>query len=183
MKWRCKELIISVFYFGNIIKKYNNICFLNKKRKEWSLVKLELDVKEIIKIIENHLYSYLWIDKKIIEIKNKYSLDERDVNSWIKSKGRITRITEIQALANIETSEEMEKELKWYYMIKKVLRIYETKDEQEKINYIKFKYFEKCSTTKIEMKMAISRPTQARIKADIIYYLAMFAVKEKLINI
>jgi len=28
------------------------------------------------------------------------------------------------------------------------------------------------------MKIAISRPTQERIKSDIIYYLALFAVKE-----
>ena len=66
-------------------------------------------------------------------------------------------------------------------MIDRVLKYYEA-NEQEKYLYIKYRYFEKCSTTKIERKMAISRPTQARIKTEIIYYIALHSVKEKLLK-
>ena len=66
-------------------------------------------------------------------------------------------------------------------LIKKIIKHYEEK-EPEKFLYIKLKYFDKCSTTKIEMKMAICRATQSKIKTDIVYYIALFAVKENLIQ-
>ena len=139
--------------------------------------------EKLIKLIESYLYSYLWIDKKVLEIKRKYLIDDKDINSWIKSKGKICRTTENIALKNIQIECEIETEIKWHYIIKKVLENYELKKEKEKINYIKYKYFERCSASKIEIEMSISRPTQSRMKRDIVYCIALFAVKENLINI
>ena len=139
--------------------------------------------EKIIKLVESYLYSYLWIDKKILEIKRKYLIDDNDINNWIKSKGKISRTTEKLTIKKIQIEHEIEIEMKWHYIIKKVLKKYELGEEKEKINYIKYKYFEKSSTTKIEIEMSISRPTQSRIKTDIIYCIALFAVKENLINI
>ena len=139
--------------------------------------------EKIIKLVESYLYSYLWIDKKVLEIKRKYLIDDKDINSWIKSKGKICRTTENIALKNIQIECEIETEIKWHYIIKKVLDNYESQEEKEKINCIKYKYFERCSTSKIEIEMSISRPTQSRMKRDIVYCIALFAVKENLINI
>ena len=66
-------------------------------------------------------------------------------------------------------------------MIDRILKYYE-ENEQEKYWYIKYRYFQKCYTTKIEMKMAICRATQARLKSEIVYYIALYAVKENLIK-
>lgn len=45
--------------------------------------------EKIIRLIESYLYSYFWIYKKVLEIKGKYLIDDKDINSWIKSKVNI----------------------------------------------------------------------------------------------
>ena len=136
---------------------------------------------KIIHIVEEHLYSYCSIDMEIRDIKLKYSISDKDINSWIKSKGNVSKGTEIMALKNIEMEEKIKNKIRWKFLIERVLKYYEA-NEQEKYLYIKYRYFEKCSTTKIERKMAICRATQARIKSDIVYYIALYAVKDKLIK-
>lgn len=137
---------------------------------------------KIIHIVEEHLYSYCYIDLQICFIKEKYSVTDKDINSWLKSKGRISKSTEVLALKEIEMEKELENKIRWHYLITKVIEYYK-KNEPEKFLFIKLKYFEKCSTTKIEMKMALCRATQSRIRTDIVYYIAMFAVKEDILNI
>ena len=136
---------------------------------------------KIIHIVEEHLYSYYSIEMEIREIRQKYSISDKDINSWIKSKGKVSKGTEIMALKNIEMEEKIKNKIRWKFLIERVLKYYEA-NEQEKYLYIKYRYFEKCSTTKIERKMAICRATQARIKSDIVYYIALYAVKDKLIK-
>ena len=137
---------------------------------------------KIIHIIEEYLYSYYSVDIEIRDIKEKYSINDKDINSWIKSKGKITRSTEVTAIRNICIEDRIQQRIKWYYLIKDIINDYKV-NEPEKYLFIKLKYFDKCSTSKIEMKMAICRATQAKLKTDIIYYIALFAVKENLIKI
>lgn len=135
----------------------------------------------IIHIVEEHLYGYCLVDMEIRDIKQKYSISDKDINSWIKSKGKINRGVEIMALKNIEMEEKIRNKIQWKLLIDRILKYYE-ENEQEKYWYIKYRYFQKCSTTKIEMKMAICRATQARLKSEIVYYIALYAVKEDLIK-
>ena len=136
---------------------------------------------KIIHIVEEHLYGYCLVDMEIRDIKQKYSISDKDINSWIKSKGKINRSVEIMALKNIEMEEKIKYKIQWKLLIDRILKYYE-ENEQEKYWYIKYRYFQKCSTTKIEMKMAICRATQARLKSEIVYYIALYAVKENLIK-
>ena len=136
---------------------------------------------KIIHIVEEHLYTYYSTDMEIREIKEKYSITDKDINSRIKSQGKINRGVEIMALKNIEMQEEIYNKIQWKLLIGKILEYYK-KNEPDKYLYIKLRYFDKCSTTKIETKMAICRATQARLKSDIVYYIALFAVKENLIK-
>ena len=136
---------------------------------------------KIIHIVEEHLYTYYSTDIEIRDIKEKYSITDKDINSWIKSKGKINRGVEIMALKNIEMQDEINNKIQWKLLIDKILEYYK-KNEPDKYLYIKLRYFDKCSTTKIETKMAICRATQARLKSDIVYYIALFAVKEDLIK-
>lgn len=136
---------------------------------------------KIIHIVEEHLYTYYSIDYEIRNIKEKYSVTDKDINSWIKSKGKINRGVEIMALKNIEMENEISNKIKWKLLIDKILEYYKN-NEPDKYLYIKLRYFDKCSTTKIETKMAICRATQARLKSDIVYYIALYAVKEDLIK-
>jgi len=136
---------------------------------------------KIIHIVEEHLYGYCLVDMEIRDIKQKYSISDKDINSWIKSKGKINRGVEIMALKNIEMEEKIRYKIQWKLLIDRILKYYE-ENEQEKYWNIKYRYFQKCSTTKIEMKMAICRATQARLKSEIVYYIALYAVKENLIK-
>ena len=136
---------------------------------------------KIIHIVEEHLYTYYSTDIEIRDIKEKYSITDIDINSCIKSKGKINRGVEIMALKNIEMQVEINNKIQWKLLIDKILEYYK-KNEPDKYLYIKLRYLDKCSTTKIENKMAICRATQARLKSDIVYYIALFAVKEDLIK-
>ncbi len=136
----------------------------------------------IIHIVEEHLYSYYSIEHEIRKIMEKYSVNDKDINSWIKSKGKINRSTESIAIKNIEIENEIVKKIEWHYLIEKILKYYEN-DEPDKYLFIKLRYFDKCSTTKIEMKMAICRATQSKIKTDIVYNIAMYAVSNNLIKL
>ncbi len=136
---------------------------------------------KIIHIVEEHLYSYCLVDIEIRDIKEKYSISDKDINSWIKSKGKINRGVESMALKEIEMNEKIRNKIQWKQLIDRILKYYK-ENEQEKYWYIKHRYFERCSTTKIEMKMAICRATQARLKSEIVYYIALYAVKEDLIK-
>ena len=139
--------------------------------------------KDIIEIVESHLFSYMCVEKEIQSIKDKYNIDEKDINSWIKSKGKVSRATETLAIKNIQLENEIECKIKWHFIIENILRKYEDRNEQSKLKYIDYKYFNKFSLTKIELQMAISRPALSRIKYDVIYYIALYAVKEKLIEL
>lgn len=139
--------------------------------------------KDIIEIVESHLFSYLSVEKEIETIKDKYNIDEKDINSWIRSKGKISRSTETLAIKNIQLENEIECKIKWHFIIENILRKYEERNEQSKLKYINYKYFNKFSLTKIEIQMAISRPALSRIKYDVIYYIALYAVEENLIKL
>ena len=47
--------------------------------------------KDVYDEIQEHLYSYLYVDRQIAEIKEKYQTNTSDINYWIKSKGKINR--------------------------------------------------------------------------------------------
>lgn len=74
---------------------------------------------KIIHIVEEHLYTYYSIEIQIRDIKEKYSMTDKDINSWIKSKGRVSKSTEIQAIKNIEMEQEIMEKIKWHNLIKK----------------------------------------------------------------
>ena len=72
--------------------------------------------------------------------------------------------------------------LKWKDVIEKVMNIYKEK-YPERYLFINLKYQNKYSITKIEMKSCLSKSTQARLKKEIIYYIAILAYKRGLIKI
>ena len=90
---------------------------------------------KIIHIVEEHLYTYYSTDMEIREIKEKYSITDKDINSWIKSQGKINRGVEIMALKNIEMQEEIYNKIQWKLLIGKILEYYK-KNEPDKYLYI-----------------------------------------------
>lgn len=139
--------------------------------------------KKVMNDIEEYLYIYPNFEQKIEDIKRESEIViKRDVNSWIKSKGKINNSVECQALLELMTEEKINKCLKWKAVIDKVMKIF-NKYYPERYLYINLKYKDKCTITKIEMKSCMSKSTQSRIKQEILYYIAIFAFKENLIKL
>ena len=79
---------------------------------------------KIIHIVEKHIYTYYSTDIEIRDIKEKYSITDKDINSWIKSKGKINRGVEIMALKNIEMQDEINNKMQWKLLIDKICLIF-----------------------------------------------------------
>ena len=139
--------------------------------------------KDVYDEIQEHLYSYLYVDKQIAEIKEKYQTNTSDINYWIKSKGKINRTVENKAIANIEMYEEIEQELQWYEIISRMLDIYKENKQEQKIRYIELRYFQNKSDDRIKQIMYIGRNTQIRIRYEILDYILLKAVEQHLIKI
>lgn len=138
--------------------------------------------KKNMNIIEEYLYIYPNFEKKIEEIKEESErVTSSDVNSWIKSKGKINKSVEYKAVLELILEEKINYCLKWKRLIEKIMKMLK-KNYPEIYLYIDLKYQSKCSITKIQMKSCLSKSTQARMKKEILYYIAIFAYKENLIK-
>lgn len=138
--------------------------------------------KKNISIIEDYLYIYPNFDEKVKEIRQESEmLTSKDINSWIKSKGKISNSVECQAILEIITEEKVNKCLKWKKIIESVMKTFK-EHYPERYLYVSLKYKDKCSIPKIQMKTCLSKSTQLRMKKEILYYIAIFAYKENLIK-
>lgn len=138
--------------------------------------------KKNISIIEDYLYIYPNFDEKVKEIRKESEMvTSKDINSWIKSKGKISNSVECQAILEIITEEKVNKCLKWKKIIESVMKIFK-EHYPERYLYVSLKYKDKCSIPKIQMKTCLSKSTQLRMKKEILYYIAIFAYKENLIK-
>lgn len=138
--------------------------------------------KKNIDIIEEYLYIYPNFDRKIEEIREESErVTSSDINSYIKSKGKINRSVEYQAILELIIEEKINYCLKWKKLIDSIMEVFK-ESYPEIYVYINLKYQRKYSITKIQMKTCLTRSTQSRIKKEILYYIAIFAYKENLIK-
>lgn len=136
--------------------------------------------KEIEAIVEHYIYCYNSIDNEISDLQNGVSIPKRDANSWIKSKGKINRGVEIEAIKNISIEEKVKRYLIWKKIIYNVITDCQ-KNESDKYLFIKLRYFQKRTLSDIEEIMAIHKNTLNKIRMEFVYLIALYAVKEKLI--
>lgn len=139
--------------------------------------------KKVFETVEHYLYSYLSLDQEIAEMREeKNTANKRDDNSWIRAKGRVNKAVENQAIHNIKIDEKINKYLRWKAIIEDALKEFK-ENEPEKEYYIRLRYFKKYNTFQIESEMCLCRSAQIKIRLDIVYYLALFSVKEGLVKI
>lgn len=128
-----------------------------------------------IRKIEYYLYNYYLIDYRIESLKsNNEDYDYKQTYyKWIKSK---SSSVEDEAIRNIENERRILKMKKWKKLIEIVLEHY-LKTDTLKYNYIKLKYFDRYSDSKIEEKLNIKE--SKNIKAEILRYIYLVAIKIK----
>lgn len=133
--------------------------------------------------IEERIKEYFDIEEELIEIKDKFnSGNKRDVNTFIKSKGNISKGVENEAIHNILIEQELSELLEWAEFLEKIIAYYE-QFEFEKYQYMKHRYENHYNEVKIERKMSLSHATQYRIRKSIFREILLCAVENNLINI
>ncbi len=112
---------------------------------------------------------------------SKETQSNRDINSFIKSKNKINRTTEIQAVKNISIDKKIEEYRKWQKLIQDELKELKIKDNDVyKIVFFKFTGY---SFDKIKDELYLGERTIINLYNDFIIEITLLAIKNGLIHI
>ena len=139
-------------------------------------------VKKILSYVKLKVKEYPKIDSIIEGLElSKETQSNRDINSFIKSKNKINRTTEIQAVKNISIDKKIEEYRKWQKLIQDELKELKIKDNDVyKIVFFKFTGY---SFDKIKDELYLGERTVINLYNDFIIEITLLAIKNGLINI
>ena len=139
-------------------------------------------VKKILSYIKLKVKEYPKIDSIIEGLElSKETQSNRDINSFIKSKNKINRTTEIQAVKNISIDKKIEEYRKWQKLIQDELKELKIKDNDVyKIVFFKFTGY---SFDKIKDELYLGERTVINLYNDFIIEITLLAIKNGLIHI
>ena len=104
-----------------------------------------------------------------------------DANSFIRSKNKINRTVETQAIKNINIDKKIEEYKKWQSLIKKELDLIKNTDS-DTYNIVNSR-FSGATFEKIENELFIGDRTVKRLYNDFIIEISFLAIKNGLIHI
>lgn len=139
-------------------------------------------VKKILSYVKLKVKEYPKIDSIIEGLElSKETQSNRDINSFIKSKNKINRTTEIQAVKNISIDKKIEEYRKWQKLIQDELKELKIKDNDVyKIVFFKFTGY---SFDKIRDELYLGERTVINLYNDFIIEITLLAIKNGLIHI
>lgn len=139
-------------------------------------------VKKILSYVKLKVKEYPKIDSIIEGLElSKETQSNRDINSFIKSKNKINRTTEIQAVKNISIDKKIEEYRKWQKLIQNELKELKIKDNDVyKIVFFKFTGY---SFDKIKDELYLGERTVINLYNDFIIEITLLAIKNGLIHI
>ena len=139
-------------------------------------------VKKILSYVKLKVKEYPKIDSIIEGLElSKETQSNRDINSFIKSKNKINRTTEIQAVKNISIDKKIEEYRKWRKLIQDELKELKIKDNDVyKIVFFKFTGY---SFDKIKDELYLGERTVINLYNDFIIEITLLAIKNGLIHI
>ena len=139
-------------------------------------------VKKILSYVKIKVKEYPKIDSIIEGLElSKETQSNRDINSFIKSKNKINRTTEIQAVKNISIDKKIEEYRKWQKLIQDELKELKIKDNDVyKIVFFKFTGY---SFDKIKDELYLGERTVINLYNDFIIEITLLAIKNGLIHI
>ncbi len=139
-------------------------------------------VKKILSYVKLKVKEYPKIDSIIEGLElSKETQSNRDINSFIKSKNKINRTTEIQAVKNINIDKKIEEYRKWQKLIQDELKELKIKDNDVyKIVFFKFTGY---SFDKIKDELYLGERTVINLYNDFIIEITLLAIKNGLIHI
>lgn len=139
-------------------------------------------VKKILSYVKLKVKEYPKIDSIVEGLElSKETQSNRDINSFIKSKNKINRTTEIQAVKNISIDKKIEEYRKWQKLIQDELKELKIKDNDVyKIVFFKFTGY---SFDKIKDELYLGERTVINLYNDFIIEITLLAIKNGLIHI
>lgn len=139
-------------------------------------------VKKILSYVKLKVKEYPKIDSIIEGLElSKETQSNRDINSFIKSKNKINRTTEIQAVKNISIDKKIEEYRKWQKLIQDELKELKIRDNDVyKIVFFKFTGY---SFDKIKDELYLGERTVINLYNDFIIEITLLAIKNGLIHI
>ena len=139
-------------------------------------------VKKILSYVKLKVKEYPKIDSIIEGLElSKETQSNGDINSFIKSKNKINRTTEIQAVKNINIDKKIEEYRKWQKLIQDELKELKIKDNDVyKIVFFKFTGY---SFDKIKDELYLGERTVINLYNDFIIEITLLAIKNGLIHI
>ena len=139
-------------------------------------------VKKILNYAKSKVSEYPRIDSIVECLELKKDIPNNvDVNSFIRSKNKVNRTVESQAIKNINIDKKIEEYKKWQSLIKKELDLIKNTD-LDTFNIVNSR-FSGATFEKIENELFIGDRTVKRLYNDFIIEISFLAIKNGLINI
>ena len=139
-------------------------------------------VKKILNYAKSKVSEYPRIDSIIECLELKKDIPKNvDVNSFIRSKNKVNRTVESQAIKNINIEKKIEEYKKWQSLIKKELDLIKNTD-LDTFNIVNSR-FSGATFEKIENELFIGDRTVKRLYNDFIIEISFLAIKNGLIHI
>ena len=139
-------------------------------------------VKKILNYAKSKVSEYPRIDSIVECLELKKDIPKNvDVNSFIRSKNKVNRTVESQAIKNINIDKKIEEYKKWQSLIKKELDLIKNTD-LDTFNIVNSR-FSGATFEKIENELFIGDRTVKRLYNDFIIEISFLAIKNGLIYI
>ena len=139
-------------------------------------------IKKVKKIIRKKLYEYPIYDRLINELElEKDTTEGRDINSSIRSKNKISRTTEGQAIKNISIDSKINEYKKWKELIDNVLQDFR-KCDKTKLKIVEYKFFGNIPEDIIADELYVSKSTVRSYLKDIYFEIGILATLNNLIS-
>ncbi len=139
-------------------------------------------VKKILNYAKSKVSEYPRIDSIVECLELKKDIPNNvDVNSFIRSKNKVNRTVESQAIKNINIDKKIEEYKKWQSLIKKELDLIKNTD-LDTFNIVNSR-FSGATFEKIENELFIGDRTVKRLYNDFIIEISFLAIKNGLIHI
>ena len=139
-------------------------------------------VKKILNYAKSKVSEYPRIDSIVECLELKKNIPNNvDVNSFIRSKNKVNRTVESQAIKNINIDKKIEEYKKWQTLIKKELDLIKNTD-LDTFNIVNSR-FSGAKIKKIENELFIGDRTVKRLYNDFIIEISFLAIKNGLIHI
>ena len=139
-------------------------------------------INKIKKIIRKRLYEYPLYDRLIKDLEmEKETKEGKDINSFIRSKNKISNSIESQVIKNIACDSKIKEYKKWQELIDNILQDFR-KNDKIKLKLIEYKFFGNIPEDIIAEELFISKSTVRSYLKDIYFEVGILATLEELIN-